>query len=64
MDYRSLTHHYECGAVIYDAPCLVDLKEDFLHTFDVSIEITKENYKIKRFPKFIITIIKAFFPMF
>ena len=36
MDFRSLTHHYECGAVIYNHPCLKDMNDDFAHMFEVS----------------------------
>ena len=36
MDFRSLTHHYECGAVIYNHSCLKDMNDDFAHMFEVS----------------------------
>ena len=45
LDYRSLTHHYECGAVIGKAPCLADIKKDFEHLIEVSEEITPERAK-------------------
>ena len=32
LDYRSLRHHFECAAYLYDLPVLVDIKEDFLQT--------------------------------
>lgn len=39
MDFRSLTHHFECGAVLYKNPCIKDIKKDFEHIFEVSQEI-------------------------
>ena len=29
LDYRSLRHHFECAAYLYDLPVLADIKEDF-----------------------------------
>ena len=29
LDYRSLRHHFECAAYLYDLPALADIKEDF-----------------------------------
>ena len=32
LDYRSLRHHFECGAYLYRVPALADIREDFLQT--------------------------------
>jgi len=32
LDYRSLYHHFECGAYLQDVPCLMDMEQDFLQT--------------------------------
>lgn len=43
MDYRSLYHHYECGALMYRNKAVVQLKEDFLSTLKVCQLVTKED---------------------
>lgn len=48
LDYRSLYHHYECGAYVYDAAVLEDIKRDFADTTAKSQRITLENRKHKR----------------
>ncbi len=45
LDYRSLTHHYECGAVIGNSPCLAAIRKDFEEIIEVSEEITPERAK-------------------
>lgn len=32
LDYRSLYHHYECAAYMYDVPCLSDVEKDVQET--------------------------------
>ena len=39
IDFRSLTHHFECGAVLYKNNCIKDIYSDFQHIFGVSQEI-------------------------
>ena len=29
MDYRSLYLHFECGCLLYDCPCIQDIKADY-----------------------------------
>jgi cardiolipin synthase len=45
FDYRSLYLHFECAALIYDNPAVLDVKRDFLETLAMSEEITPEKYK-------------------
>ncbi len=45
LDYRSLYHHFECGAFIYDSDAISDMYRDFLDTQDKCIEVTPEYYK-------------------
>lgn len=45
LDYRSLYHHFECAAYLYDVPALRDIREDFLHSFDISQRITMEDVR-------------------
>ena len=63
FDYRSLTHHYECGAVIIKSPCVKEITEDIMNTFDVSQEITKENFHLSKFTRFINAILQVLAPM-
>ena len=39
MDFRSLTHHYECGALLYGNDCLKDIHADFEDIFQISQQI-------------------------
>ena len=32
LDYRSLSHHFECGAYLLDVPAIADLERDFQQT--------------------------------
>ena len=45
LDYRSLYHHFECAAYLYQVPALQDIKADFEDTFDKSHPITREDIK-------------------
>ena len=64
LDYRSLTHHFECGAVIYKHDSLKDIKNDFLNIFEISQQITKENYKLSFKAKLANAILAIFRAMF
>lgn len=63
LDYRSLVHHYECGAVMYGTPCIKDIEKDFADTFEKSREITLENFKMGIVPSFLNAILNIFAPM-
>ncbi|MBO4780780.1 MAG: cardiolipin synthase [Lachnospiraceae bacterium] len=45
MDYRSLYIHYECGALMWDEELNNVIKDDFSDTFEVSHEVTYEEWK-------------------
>ena len=34
FDYRSLVHHFECGVLMYNTPCIKDMVDDFNKTFE------------------------------
>lgn len=34
MDYRSFTHHYECGVALYKTSCIADIEKDLLRNID------------------------------
>ena len=61
MDYRSLFIHYECGALMWDEELNTVIKDDFFETFDVSHEVTYEEWK-KR--PVITRILQNFFSLF
>lgn len=63
LDYRSLAHHFECGALLCGSPCIVDIKNDFNNLFKVSEEKTEENFKINKFVRVMNSILAIFFPM-
>lgn len=65
LDYRSLYLHFECAALLYDSPAVLDVKRDFLETVRVSEEITKDKYKlIKRHSTLTMSVLKLLSPLF
>ena len=63
LDYRSLVHHYECGAVLYNTPCISDIKSDFDRTLYLSEEITQENFKMGFLASLMNAVLNLFSPM-
>ncbi|MBP5183539.1 MAG: cardiolipin synthase [Lachnospiraceae bacterium] len=61
LDYRSLVHHYEDGAVLYYAPCLSEIKQDYLNIIAQSEPIAND-YHLK-LTKLITAIFRVFSPM-
>ena len=45
LDYRSLYHHFECGAFIYNNTVVWDIEKDFQNTLAKSKIVTKEDLK-------------------
>ncbi len=45
LDYRSLYHHFECGAYLYGGRVLADIRQDFADTMAASQEVTAEHVK-------------------
>ena len=45
LDYRSLYHHFECGAYLYQVDALADIKADFADTMAKSQEVTMAEVK-------------------
>lgn len=63
MDYRSLTHRFECGAVLYKAPCLRGIRDDFENIFTVS-QLIDDNFKLSAGAKLInalLAVLRALF---
>lgn len=63
LDYRSLTHHFECGAWIYNMDCIKDMKEDILNTINKSIEINLKISKLKGLKKLLAEFLKIYTPL-
>ncbi len=64
LDYRSFSHHFECGAVICRDPSLQAIRRDFDSLFKVSEEVTSENYRMNRFEVWIHRLFSLFAPLF
>lgn len=45
MDYRSFYLHYECGAFLCDQSVMQGIREDLIHTMELSREITYAEWK-------------------
>lgn len=45
LDYRSLYHHFECGAVLYENSQIAVMEQDVQDTLSKCIEMTVEDYK-------------------
>ena len=45
LDYRSLYHHYECAAYLYQTSCVKDIERDFQETLAKCREVTLETIK-------------------
>ncbi len=63
LDYRSLVHHFECGAWMYDTECIVEMKEDFVKTLKVSQEVSKSEADLAFLERLFANIMKVFSPL-
>lgn len=63
LDYRSLTHHFECGTWMYNVKCIKDMKNDFLETMEKSIKVSKEDAKLKGLKKLTAEFLKVYSPL-
>lgn len=64
LDYRSLYHHFECGAIIYKASILQDIKQDFESTMSKSQVFRQADYeKTPLIKRLLGTLIKFFSPL-
>ena len=62
FDFRSLVHHFECGATLYKVPCLKEIHEDFEEMIKVSQKVPT-NFKLGLWSRFVCAILKLFFPL-
>lgn len=63
FDFRSLVHHFECGATLYKTPCLKELHEDFNEMIKASQKVPTD-FKLGLFARFKCAILKLFYPLF
>ena len=64
LDYRSLSHHFECGTWMYKTECIEDMKKDFMATISVSEEIKDAKNRLASWKKLLVEVMKVFFPLF
>ena len=63
LDYRSLTHHYECGALLYKNDCIADIRADFDHIFEVS-QYIDDTFKLSLGAKLLNAVLAIFRTLF
>ncbi len=63
LDFRSLYLHFECGTMLYGSSAVMQAKEDFLTTLEISHEITKDECRAGLFMRFINSIMRLFAPL-
>ncbi len=63
LDYRSLVHHFECGAWMYNTESVMDMKNDFLHTVEKSQIVTHRQASFGFFERLLAELMKVFSPM-
>ena len=64
LDYRSLYHHFECAAYMYQTSCIPAIEEDFQNTLGKCQEVTPEALKkLKLSWKVTGSIVKAIAPL-
>ena len=49
LDYRSLYHHFECAAYLYECACIPDIARDFEETLAKCREVTPESIEHEKF---------------
>ena len=64
LDYRSLRHHFECAAYLYDVTALGDIREDFHKTLEACHPITAADIDaFSRLSKFVACLLKFAAPL-
>lgn len=63
FDYRSLVHHYEDGAIIYDSHINSDIDKDYEEMISKSEQITLLTYKFSSFNRLICAFLQLFSPL-
>ena len=64
LDYRSLYHHFECAAWLYDVPCIADVEQDFQQTLELCRRMTPQAIASRRWTIRVLgKIMKIFAPL-
>ena len=63
LDFRSLYLHFECGALLYEAGCVADIRTDVAHTFTQCHEVKLDDRKQSFFGTLIDAILRVFSPL-
>ena len=64
LDYRSLFHHFECAALLYENSRIADIEEDFQNTLKKCIKARPSDYKEQPFyMRAMGTILRIFAPL-
>ena len=64
LDYRSLFHHFECGALLYENSQIAAVEEDFRNTLKKCIKIKAGDYqKQKLYMRVIGKVLRMFAPL-
>ena len=62
FDFRSLVHHFECGALLYKVNCMKEIRADFDQMVSVSEQVPA-NYKLKMGTRWFCSVIKLITPL-
>ncbi len=62
FDFRSLVHHFECGALLYKCKCMNEIRADFDKMISESKEVPKD-YKLKIGTRWFCSLIKLITPL-
>lgn len=64
LDYRSLYHHFECAAYLYEVECITDIEQDFQDTLKNCQRVTKKDLKkVKLYYRLLGSIMKVIAPL-
>lgn len=63
LDFRSLYLNFECGACLYDAECIHNMKKDFLDSIKISKEISIDDCKNNFFIRILQDFCRLFAPL-
>ena len=64
LDYRSLSHHFECGAILLGTPAIGDIGRDFEEIFSLSAEITGESFRLSPLARTAAALLSLISPLF
>ncbi|MGN0313670.1 MAG: cardiolipin synthase [Fusicatenibacter sp.] len=63
LDFRSLYLHFECGALMFDSPAVMQVKNDFLTTLPICQPITEDECKANVFMRLFQDVLRLFAPL-